>query len=72
VAGPPDRSEPHEKLSCRGRQVHMATRSREGYGGMSANSIVQRALNNRWLHEQGLPDMRRLWIALHYGPQARV
>jgi RNA-directed DNA polymerase len=39
---------------------------------MSANSIVQRALNNRWLHEQGLPDMRTLWIALHYGPTARV
>jgi hypothetical protein len=38
----------------------------------SANSIVQRALNNRWLHEQGLSDMRRLWIVLHYGPQARV
>ena len=52
--------------------VHMATRSRKGYWRMSANSIVQRALNNRWLHEQGLPDMRTLWIALHYGPQARV
>ena len=52
--------------------VHMATRSRKGYWRMSANSIVQRALNNRWLHEQGVPDMRTLWIALHYGPQARV
>jgi RNA-directed DNA polymerase len=52
--------------------VHMATRSRKGYWRMSANSIVQRALNNRWLHEQGLPDMRTLWIALHYGPEARV
>ena len=36
---------------------------------MSANSIVQRALTNRWLHEQGVPDLRTLWIALHYGPQ---
>ena len=53
-------------------EVHMATRSRKGYWRMSANSIVQRALNNRWLHEQGVPDMRTLWIALHYGPQARV
>jgi hypothetical protein len=50
----------------------MATRNRKGYWRMSANSIVERALNNRWLHEQGLPDMRGLRIALHYGPQARV
>ncbi len=50
----------------------MATRSRKGYWRMSANSIVQRALNNRWLHEQGVPDMRTLWIVLHYGPQARI
>ncbi|MHC4816352.1 MAG: group II intron reverse transcriptase/maturase [Planctomycetota bacterium] len=53
-------------------QVHMATRSRKGYWRMSANSIVQRALTNRWLHEQGVPDMRTLWIALHYGPKARI
>lgn len=53
-------------------QVHMATRSRKGYWRMSANSIVQRALNNRWLHGQGVPDMRTLWIALHYGPKARI
>lgn len=53
-------------------EVHMATRSRKGYWRMSANSIVQRALTNRWLHEQGVTDMRKLWIALHYGPQARV
>jgi RNA-directed DNA polymerase len=52
--------------------VHMATRSRKGYWRMSANSIVQGALNNRWLHEQGVPDMRTLWIVLHYGPKARV
>ncbi len=54
------------------KEVHMATRSRKGYWRMSANSIVQRALNNRWLHEQGVPDMRTLWIVLHYGPQARI
>ena len=53
-------------------EVHMATRSRKGYWRMSANSIVQRALTNRWLHEQGVPDMRTLWITLHYGPKARV
>jgi hypothetical protein len=53
-------------------KVHMATRSRKGYWRVSANSLVQRALNNRWLHAQGLPDMRTVWIVLHYGPQARV
>lgn len=52
--------------------VHMATRSRKGYWRMSGNSIIQRALNNRWLHEQGVPDMRTLWITLHYGSLARV
>ena len=32
----------------------------------------QRALTNRWLHEQGVPNMRTLWIVLHYGAKARV
>ena len=53
-------------------EVHLATRSRKGYWRMSANSIVQRALTNRWLHQHGVPDMRTSWIALHYGPRARV
>ena len=53
-------------------EVHMATRSRKGYWRMSANSILQRALTNQRLHEQGVPDLRTLWIKLHYGPKARV
>jgi RNA-directed DNA polymerase len=52
--------------------VRMASRSRKGYWRMSGNSLVQRALNNRWLHGQGVPDMRTLWITLHYGIKARV
>jgi hypothetical protein len=52
--------------------VHMTTRSRKGYWRMSSNSILQRALTNRWLQAQGVPDMRTLWITLHYGPDARV
>jgi len=59
-------------LGIKPGEVHMATRSRKGYWRMSANSIVQRALTNRWLHEQGVPDMRSSWIVLHYGPRARV
>ena len=53
-------------------EVHMASRSRKGYWRMSGNSIVQRALTNQWLHEQGVPDMRESWILLHYGPKARI
>jgi hypothetical protein len=37
--------------------VHMATRSRKGYWRMSQNEIVRFALNNRWLEEQGVPDL---------------
>ena len=47
----------------------MATRSHKGYWRMSANSIVQYAPTNHWLHEQGV---RILWIVLHYEPIARV
>jgi len=53
-------------------EIRMATRSRKGYWRMSGNSIVQRALTNRWLHEQGVPDMHAEWIALHYGQKALV
>jgi len=53
-------------------KVHMATRSRKGYWRMSRNSIVHHALSNRWLEQQGVPDMRAIWIKLHYGPNARV
>ena len=50
--------------------VHMATRSRKGYWRMSQNEIVRFALNNRWLEEQGVPDMEAIWIALHFGAKA--
>ena len=53
-------------------EVKMATRSRKGYWRMSGNSLLQRALTNHRLHEQGVPDLRTLWIELHYGPLARV
>lgn len=52
--------------------VHMATRSRKGYWRMSQNEIVRYALNNRWLEEQGVPDLRAIWMVLHYGSDARV
>lgn len=54
------------------KEVHRATRSRKGYWRMSQNEIVRFALNNRWLEEQGVPNLRTIWMVLHYGPQARV
>lgn len=53
-------------------RVHLASRSRKGYWRMSRNTIVHAALSNRWLEDQGVPDMRAVWIKLHYGPKARV
>ncbi|MDL5048676.1 hypothetical protein QQ054_21930 [Oscillatoria amoena NRMC-F 0135] len=52
-------------------EVKLATRSRKGYWRMSSNRIVQQAMSNRWLEEQGVPDMRTLWIKLHYPDNAR-
>jgi len=59
-------------LGINPNKVHMATRSRKGYWRMSQNEIVRIALNNRWLEEQGVPDMRAVWTVLYYGPKARV
>jgi len=59
-------------LGINPQEVKLASRSRKGYWRMSTNSIVQRALNNAWLHKMHVPDMRSLWITLHYGPLARV
>jgi len=53
-------------------EVKLASRSRKGYWRMSGNSIVQRALNNRWLNEQGVPELRSFWIATHYGPNGNA
>jgi len=59
-------------LGINPNKVHMATRSRKGYWRMSQNELVRIALNNRWLEEQGVPDMKAVWTVPHYGPKARV
>ena len=59
-------------LGINPNKVHMATRSRKGYWRMSQNELVRIALNNRWLEEQGVPDMKAVWTVLYYGPKARV
>jgi RNA-directed DNA polymerase len=55
------------KLGIDPSEVHMASRSRKGYWRMSHNSIVQQALSNQRLKEQGVPELRSIWIKLHYG-----
>jgi len=32
-------------------------------------NILERALDNRWLKERGVPSLRQQWIDLHYGKQ---
>jgi len=62
----------HDELGANPDEVKLATRSRKGYWRMSSNRIAQQVLSNRWLEEQGVPNIRTLWIKLHYGPKARV
>lgn len=60
------------KLGISPSVVFKASRSRKGCWRMSTNSIVQRALNNRWLKEQGVPELRSIWIKLHHGAAAKA
>ena len=52
-------------------EVHMASRSRKGPWRMSHNSIVQRAMTNQWLSDQGVPSIEKLWVTIRYpdGPK---
>jgi RNA-directed DNA polymerase len=53
------------------KEVSKASRCRRGYWWMSGTSIVQRALDNAWLWEQGVPNLKARWIELHYGERNR-
>ena len=59
------------KLGANPDKVHMATWSRKRYWRMSRNKIVYQCLNNRWLKEQKVPEMREIWIKLQYGGKSR-
>jgi len=48
-------------------EVMKASRCHRGYWWMNGNGIVQRALNDAWLREQMVPDLKTQWIELHYG-----
>ena len=60
------------KLGVTKDQVKKASRSRKGYWRMSRNSLVNLALNGRYLEEQGVPSMRTLWVTFKYGDKATL
>jgi len=55
------------RLGIHRAEVYKATRSHRGYWFMAGTSIVQRALDNRWLAERGVPSLRQQWVQMHYG-----
>ena len=57
------------RLGIHPAEVYKATRSHRGYWWMAGSSIVQRALDTRWLTERGVPSIRQRWIEMHYGPR---
>jgi len=54
------------RLGIAREEVHKASRSRKGPWRMSHNSLVQMALNNRWLEQQGVPSIAAQWINIRY------
>jgi RNA-directed DNA polymerase len=56
------------RLGIHPAEVYKATRSHRGYWFMAGTSIVQRALDNRWLTERGVPSLKDQWVEMHYGP----
>ena len=55
------------RLGIHRAEVYKATRSHRGYWFMAGTSIVQRALDNRWLKERGVPSLKEQWVQMHYG-----
>jgi RNA-directed DNA polymerase len=58
------------RLGAAREEVHLASRSRKGCWRMCTNSVVQAALTNEWLDQQGVPNLQASWIAYHYPPPA--
>jgi RNA-directed DNA polymerase len=55
------------RLGIHPAEVSKATRSHRAYWFMAGTSLVQRALDNRWLAERGVPSLVEQWVQLHYG-----
>jgi len=63
---------PSGRVSAQRRAEHehfKATRSHRACWFMAGTSIVQRALNNEWLAERGVPNLKQQWVEMHYGQQ---
>ena len=54
------------RLGVNRNKVHMASRSRKGPWRMSQNSLVQIALTNEWLDQQGVPSIAKQWNIIRY------
>ena len=52
-------------------RIKLASASRRSYWCMSANGVVQNALTNKWLQEQGIPSLAELWVTYKYGDQTK-
>jgi RNA-directed DNA polymerase len=57
------------RLGIHPTEVSKAIRSHRGYWWMAGTSIVQRALDNDWLTERGVPNLKQQWVEMHYGKQ---
>ena len=55
------------RLGIHPKEVYKATRSHRGYWFMAGTELVQRALDNRWLAERGVPCIKDQWVDMHYG-----
>jgi RNA-directed DNA polymerase len=53
------------RLGIHRMEVYKATRAHRGYWFMAGTSIVQRALDNRWLAERGVPSLKEQWVEMH-------
>jgi RNA-directed DNA polymerase len=61
------------KLGIGRDEVHLASRSRKGHWRMSHNSLVQRAMTDEWLRQQGVPSLEKQWVSIRYpdGPEKK-
>ena len=60
------------KLGIAADEVKKASRARKGYWRMSCNSLVNAALNDAYLKQQGVPSIWDLLVRFKYGDKARV
>ena len=57
------------KLGIGRHEVHKASRSRKGPWRLTGTSIVNRAMTNAWLSDQGVPSIEEQWVSIRYPAQ---